>query len=297
MAAPRPVGDRAFAIDAAAIGAVSAGIVVAADRLAVMSALVPAVVAIRFALWLTVPPGERTGAGRELVLVAGCTAVGAFNDWSSVVRYRVYDYEVPAYFPELSTIPLWMLLYWGLILRFLVTLFRWRRLDPAPAASDRVGGARSPVLRVAVLLAMVVVTRQLVYRFYDDPVLSWLPFAIALLLYGLLLRPDRHERRIALLFAVGGPLVEIAYIQLGGLHSYRLGWLAGVPLWIALWWVLAALIWRDLSLRIVAIGGMRRGRRRTGDTSGGSAPAPFPSHARSPRRCRRSPRAARPSAS
>lgn len=48
------------------------------------------------------------------------------------------------------------------------------------------------------------------------------------------------------LLAVGGTAVEIAYIQLGGLHRYALGWLGGVPLWIALWWPLGGLLLDEL---------------------------------------------------
>ena len=60
-------------------------------------------------------------------------------------------------------------------------------------------------------------------------------------------RIAKLEPDLAGIIAIGGPAVEIAYIQLGGLHRYQLGWLGGVPMWIALWWVLAILIWDDLS--------------------------------------------------
>ena len=251
-AAVSPVSDRGFAIDAAAIGVISVAIAVSADRLAFMTALVPSVIAARFALWLALPRAERGSVRAELIFFAGCTALGAFNDWSSVVRHGIYDYGVPVYFPDATTIPVWMLLYWGLVLRFLATLFRWQRFDPSPAPRTGAWLLRTierPLLRVAALLVLVVVTRQLIYRLYDHPVMSWLPFAVALVVYAVVFRPDRREQSFAALFAIGGPLVEIAYIQLGGLHHYHLGWLGGVPVWIALWWVLSALIWRDLSLR------------------------------------------------
>lgn len=48
-----------------------------------------------------------------------------------------------------------------------------------------------------------------------------------------------------------GAIVEVAYIQGGGLHRYHLGWIGGVPLWIALWWPLAVLVWGDLARRLL----------------------------------------------
>ncbi|MBZ0253807.1 MAG: hypothetical protein K8I02_10760 [Candidatus Methylomirabilis sp.] len=110
-----------------------------------------------------------------------------------------------------------------------------------------VGGAPA---RAAVMLALVLGTRQAIYRFHGDPVLSWAPFAAALGLYALLLRPGRPELRLMGAIAVLGPAIEVLYIQVGGLHRYRLGWLGGVPLWIALWWVLAAPIRGELSGRL-----------------------------------------------
>ncbi len=148
--------------------------------------------------------------------------------------------------PKLSGIPSWMLVYWGLILRFVTTLFSWRRLR-LPAPGGRVGSKeRSRALRLTLLLAIVVVTRQFIYRLYGDPLWSWLPFAAALLAVLLFLYPGRRRALLMAVFLVGGPLVEIAYITLGGLHVYALGWLGGVPLWIALWWPLAALVWDEV---------------------------------------------------
>jgi hypothetical protein len=97
---------------------------------------------------------------------------------------------------------------------------------------------------------LALLTRQTIYRSYDDPIWSWLPFALALAAAWIVLRPDR--RRLGLLLGVGvaGPMVEVLYIQVGHLHRYRLGWLAGVPLWIVLWWVLAVLILEQLLARV-----------------------------------------------
>jgi len=249
------VGDRAFALDAAAIALVSVAICAASHALVFMTVFVPAVLVVRFALFAILDREERgAGLAAEAIFFTVCTVMGAFNDWSSVVRHQVYSYTVPCYFPDRSTIPLWMLLFWGMILRFLVTLFRWRRLAPGHGVRDQVflpgRSLRSPWLKVGIELALVAATRQLVYRHFDDPWLSWIPFAVALLLYALLFRPDRHDRILLALFAVGGPAIEVLYIQVGGLHSYELGWIAGVPLWIALWWMLAALIWKDISGRL-----------------------------------------------
>ena len=249
---------REITLDAAVVAVISVAICTASDRLAAMTILVPALLATRMALWSRLPSAERRhGAGTELALVALCTVLGGFNDWNSVVRHRVYEYAVPHHFPALSTIPIWMLLYWGMILRFLISLFRWKPLSGSGAPANRVGlpGARAerPVLKVALELGLVLATRQAIYRLHDDPVLSWIPFGVALGLHILLFGLDRHDGRLLVLFAIGGPLIEVLYIQVGDLHRYRHGWLGGVPVWIALWWLLAALIWKDLSGRLLRV--------------------------------------------
>lgn len=241
------VDDRAFALDAAAIAVVSVAICTVAHHLAFMSALVAGVVMARFVLFR----GPRLG---ELAFFALCTALGAFNDWSSVTRHHIYAYTVPVYFASVSALPLWMLLYWGLILRFLATLFRWRRLGLGAPPDTLYLGRRvttSAPLRVLVLVALVVATRQTIYRSFADPLWSWLPFAIALGFALLLLRPDRRRLAVLGAFVVLGPLVEVAYIDVGGLDRYALGWFGGVPLWIVLWWGLAALVWEDISGRLL----------------------------------------------
>ena len=241
--------DRALAVDAAAIVALSVAICLASQRLAVMDAWVPAVIAARFVAWRLLPAAERGhGLVAELGWFGACLVVGAGNDWNSVTRHRIYAYGVPLERPELSLVPLWMLACWGMILRCVVSPIRWRRLALPPPR------ALSPWLAIPFLLALVVVTRQAIYRSYDDPVWSWLPFALALAAAGVVLRPDR--RRLALLagVAVAGPVVELLYIQIGQLHAYRLGWLGGVPLWIVLWWVLAVGILEQLLARVLARG-------------------------------------------
>lgn len=256
MSAPeRKVGDRAFLVDAAAVALISAFICLFSERLTLMSVLVPLVLALRLALWLALPRAERDLDGRaEVAFFALATAFGAFNDWNSVTRHRVYDYTVPTDLPGVSHIPVWMLLYWGLILRFVLTVFHWRR-SGLPRAGDAVWLGRraltQPALRVALLLGIVLGTRQAIYRLYADPLWSWLPFALGLSAALLLFRPDRGRLRLLAVVLGVGPAVEALYINVGQLHAYRLGWLGGVPLWIALWWVLAALVWEDLGSRIM----------------------------------------------
>jgi hypothetical protein len=243
------MGDRAFLVDLAAVAAVGVAICAASDAAVFMTAWVAAVIALRFLVWSRLPLEERGVSMRaEAIFFALCLVVGASNDWNSVVRHRIYDYDVASLGGE-AGIPLWMLLYWGMILRFVATLCRWRRLDVI--APER--RAANSFIVVSVELLLVFATRQLLYRYFLDPVLSWLPFAAALLFYVALLGSTPHERKLAALAAAFGPLVEIAFIRLGGLHHYHLGWLAGVPLWIVLWWVLAVLVWNDLSGRLLSL--------------------------------------------
>src|SRR5512135_258097 len=165
---PLRVGDSACGIDAAAVLAVGVAICVASHRPVVMSVVVPVVLALRFLAWRRLPVStRRLSLPRELAFFALCTAVGAGNDWNSVVRHRIYDYTVPLVVPRAPAIPAWMLLYWGMILRFVATLCRWERLLPPPSPTDAIHlGARvivSPGIKVAVELALVVTTRQLIY--------------------------------------------------------------------------------------------------------------------------------------
>jgi hypothetical protein len=247
------VGDRAFWLDALTIVVVSVAIAFFAQRLLFMTIFVPAVVLLRFVEWARLSPEERGGAlAPEIVFFLVCTLLGGFNDWNSVVNHQIYDYTVPHYFPGFSSIPIWMLLFWGMILRFLVTLFRWKRLSPAEGLRNtfRFSPRELPALKVATQLALVLITRQFIYRLWGDPVLSWLPFLVAFGVYWTLFRMSRHDWVIVGLFLLGGPLIEVLYIQVGGLHRYHLGWLGGVPLWIALWWIVAALVWSDLAARL-----------------------------------------------
>ena len=255
-AAPR-VSNRACAIDAAAVVTVGAAICVAGRHPVVMTVLVPAVLVGRCLAWRRLPVAERgISPWSEVALLTLCTLLGAGNDWNTVVRHHVYDYTVPHLSVSARGIPFWMLLYWGIILRFVVSLCRWERLAPPrfPAADVHLGARliSSPGLKIAAEVALTVATRQMIYVYYLDPWLSWLPFAVALVIYGYAFRPARHERLLLGLAAVGGPAVEVVFIRIGGLHAYHLGWLGGVPLWIILWWMLAVLIGNDLSARLLA---------------------------------------------
>ena len=242
---------RVAVVDGAVLAAGLLAIAVLAQHVLVMSALIPALVVLRMLLWVRVARPARLGP--ELRFLAVCTVLGATNDWLSVVHHRVYDYTVPVLFPALTTIPVWMLVFWGLILRAMASVAH--ALVPGPPA-DTVGLGRArrhhPAARIALLLLLVVATRQAIYRLYAHPVLSWLPFALALAVYAGVLGVDRARARLLAVTLAVGPAVEALTIHTSGLHRYHLGWLAGVPLWIVLWWALAILAWADLAPRLRA---------------------------------------------
>ncbi|MEE9384115.1 MAG: hypothetical protein V3V08_11950 [Nannocystaceae bacterium] len=258
------------AIDFGSIAAISLAICSAATNVDFMSLLVPSTILIRFWAWWKLGPQTRQ-RGRfrdEIIFFAICISIGAFNDWNTVHMHSVYAYLVPTYYPELSCVPLWMLLYWGLILRSLSTLFHqpflghgtipdntlrlpWRELQASPGR------------KVAIQLLLVAITRPFVYLFHDHLVLSWLPLLAALALYIYLFPLDPRRWTILVLLTTAGPAIEIAYIQLGGLHRYALGWFGGVPAWIVVWWGLAGLIWDDLGPRLQRKLAPERARRST----------------------------------
>ncbi len=240
----RPAATRALAVDAAAVGLVSAAVLVAADRPALMWAVLTAALIGRFALFHRLHPGGSFLA--ELLFFALCTAVGALNDLNTVALHGVYRYTAPSELPSVSPIPLWMLLFWGLIVRFVVTLTRWRALGAGEATPRRVLGVPSTARGLALIAALLVPTRLVLFVRYEDPLWSWLPFAIALAVFALAGGIDRHDLRLAATALAVGPIVEALFIGVGGLHAYALGWLFGVPVWIVLWWALATLIVKDL---------------------------------------------------
>lgn len=254
---PRPTPDRELALDAAAALAISVAICTMSHTLVFMTVLVPAVLVARCLAWRHLSPAHKQRWVGELLFFAICTLLGGFNDWNTVVRCGVYDYTAPCFFPHISTIPMWMLAYWGMILRSIATLSTWHRLQPPAAVRNDVHLGpyvwHSAWLRVGVLLVLVEITRQLIFVHFADPLWSWLPFALAAVVHAAVCRPDRRDVLLAASFLLFGPIVEIAYIQIGGLHRYQLGWLGGVPLWIALWWVLGVQIWADLAPRLQAL--------------------------------------------
>jgi hypothetical protein len=248
-----PRSDLALLVDGAVIVSVSFAICFVSDQLTLMTILVPSLMLARMFFWARLV-NDRQGRGlmQESIFLAICAGLGAFNDFNSVVRHRIYDYRVPHYFPKLTTIPIWMLLYWGQILRFLFQLSQWHRLGEASPNRTFLGrkALESAALKVGIQLLLVVATRQSIYRLYLDPIFSWLPFAIALVLFIVFFRLSVRDRWLLLIMTLGGPLIEILYIQMGSLHYYHLGWLGGVPLWIATWWMLGILVWADVSPRI-----------------------------------------------
>ena len=258
MTAPTQTGvsDRGFATDVFCVMVISVGICLWSQEPGAMTLLVCATLGLRLWLFSRIPRKERDlSVAAELLFFGLCTLLGAANDWNSVTRHRIYDYTTPVYFPELSQVPIWMLLYWGLILRLVSSLFRWTRLR-LPPLSNAVHLGRTPrhssVLRIGLLLCLVLITRQTIYRLYLDPVLSWLPFLVGIGCWLLLVRPSARQLTVLAVFGSVGPAVEVLYIQVGRLHAYHLGVLWGVPVWIALWWILSAAIWGELSARIVA---------------------------------------------
>ena len=250
----KPDSNRLFFLDVAVILIVSTLITVAAQHLVFMSVAVPLLLLARFALLAAWAKAEGFSLRAEVVLFLICTGLGAFNDWNSVCNHKIYDYTVPHEF-AFSTIPIWMLLFWGMILRSFLRLSRWPALNPPDAPDDSVhlgfSVLKNPWLKIAIEIVLVMATRQSIYRLYLDPVWSWLPFALAVIIFVLLFRPDRHDWKLVAAIVVLGPGAEVLYIAVAHLHRYHLGWFFGVPLWIVLWWVLGVLAGKDLGLRLL----------------------------------------------
>ena len=243
--------NRAFILDTAVIIAVSVAICLASQHLGFMTVFVPTVIGLRFVLWSQLAAGERRHSlATEAMFFAICMGLGAFNDWNSVVRHHIYDYGVPHYF-EFSTIPIWMLIFWGMILRYLAALGESNLFGGPPRDDLRLWGKKSAIAKVIIQFILILTTRQFIYLFYLDAIVSWIPFAIALIALVVLFGLTRSDLRLVVFMMLGGPLIEALYIGVGGLHSYHHGWIMGVPLWIALWWIVGILIWKDLSGRIL----------------------------------------------
>ena len=246
--------DRELILDATAVVLGSVAICLFAHRLWIMTLGIPVLLLSRLVVWGALRGATARSFAREALFFAVCILIGGFNDYNSVVRHGIYDYDTPLFFPTLTTIPLWMLLFWGMILRFLTTLTAspWLGATGPPMNLVHIGPrvVHSAGLKIALLLGLVAVTRQCIYRLYLDPWWSWIPFALAFVAYWALFGPKRHDVVLVATALVGGPLIEILYIQLAHLHHYHLGWFFGVPLWIVLWWAIALLVWKDLGYRL-----------------------------------------------
>lgn len=249
------VRSRLLALDAAATFAIGALACVLARSPHAMLVAVVAVVALRTAAWIALSRAKSLHAVcAEIALFAACAVLGGFNDWNTVDRHRVYAYLVPTDLAW-SSIPLWMMGFWGQILRTVASAAAWARGDDPMPRNVRFAGrtCESVPARVAVMLVLVFATRQGIYRLWDHPLWSWAPFAVAIVVYIFVLSPGRAGLRLALIALTVGPPAEAALIGFGDLHRYALGWFLGVPLWIVLWWVLAAWIWGELSGRLDAL--------------------------------------------
>ncbi len=246
--------NKLMLIDTVVIVIVSIAISVASNRLVFMSFFVPAIIISRMILLYLLQKEEAVNFKAEVVFLLICILLGGFNDWNSVCNKKIYDYSVPVFFESFSTIPLWMLLFWGMILRYFARLARWQRLNPPDSLMDKIGIGSTYVennyFKIGAELILVLVTRQFIYRNYLDPIWSWLPFAAAIIIFMLFFYPTRHDFLLLIIFVIGGPLIEILYIKVGHLHYYHLGWIFGIPLWLALWWMLIIIIWKDISLRL-----------------------------------------------
>lgn len=256
--------SRGLLVDVVAVAVMSVALCVLGQQPQVMLGVTLGVMAVRTVVWSRWAHPSASLA-REAALLAICAVVGGFNDWNTVVRHGVYGYNVPSDLLPYSSIPLWMLLYWGLVLRGLASLGGWHGLGAEPASRPRVGTAGM----VAAMAFIMVVTRQSIFRLYLDPVGSWLPFALAIGLYVVVWRPAARRLRLAAIMLVVGPLTEVLYINAGHLHAYALGVVGGVPVWIVLWWVLAVLLWADVFPWLEAVLAPKH--------SGVPAPAPKPS--------------------
>lgn len=249
----KPDSNKLFLTDLAVIILISIAISIASSKLIFMTYFVFSVIALRMLAVAMLAKKENIKLSAEIIFFVVCILLGAFNDWNSVCHKKIYNYTVPTDL-SFSTIPLWMLVYWGMILRFIARFARWEKLNPPQEISNTVKFGKktfsSSYLKVILQLLLVFATRQTIYVFYLHPFLSWLPFLLALIIYFFLFLPDSHDLKMLLIFLVGGPLIEIIYIKIGGLHYYYLGWIAGVPLWIALWWLIIILIWKDFAFRV-----------------------------------------------
>lgn len=249
----KPTSNSLMAIDFITILIISLAICLASHELVFMSFFVPLVILMRFVLIDRMVNKTEINIKTEIPFFILITLLGAFNDWNSVSNKKIYDYTVPHYF-EFSSIPMWMLIYWGMILRAIYSFSKWSFLKPQAKLNNIIGLKKyqitNPGLKIISELMLVFITRQFIYKYYLDPILSWIPFVIALIIWLLFFKVNRHDIKLLFVFLLVGPLVEIIYIKIGHLHYYHLGLIYGVPVWIIIWWLIIVLIWKDLAPRM-----------------------------------------------
>jgi len=153
--------------------------------------------------------------------------LGGGNDLISMYK-KVYAY-LPAPDISLLPIPMWVLLFWGLIFVFFRKLMRFGPFlgEPPKRLIDQ------PLLLDGLIL---VIYRMIIYRTADR---FWLPdalFAAILVLRLLVSVPSKNERRLMLTMLVLGPAYEIWLIHCG-LYVYQTGFFYGMPLWLIVYWV------------------------------------------------------------
>lgn len=240
--------------DFIAVIVISALILLSVDNEMIMSVVVASVVVWRNLIY---PLIKKDSLSSSLVFYIICVLLGGFNDWRSVDVKKIYEYHAPTSFPDFSSIPLWMYLYWGIILCLMSRLGRWN-WGRSYVNSDELlpwfkKGLTSPVMKILGQLLLIFITRQTIYTNYLDPFYSWFPFVVAIVAYVIVFRVNVQDILFFFTAIILGTIVESAYITLANLHFYHLGIIYGVPVWITLWWGLSVLIWRDLSYRILSI--------------------------------------------
>jgi len=205
----------------AAVLLLSAGFIYfLAHKTYVMSAVMAAIIILRFALL--------NRRGDYIFFLIGLVAGGG-NDLLSMFK-GVYAYLPPHDFTDLP-IPVWMLFFWGEIFVFFRKLMR---SGPFLGESRHVGKLID--LPLALDLVVVVTYRLIIYRTASHP---WHPdalFAVILIVRLLLAPPKSHERRLMLLMLFLGPLYEIMLIA-SRLYHYQTGVVLGMPVWLIIYWV------------------------------------------------------------
>lgn len=241
--------NNAFYLDLLVMIIVSILIAFKAQDLLFMTITIPSILMIR--LFFVVSFNRSQASDQLIFIYLVATIIGAFNDYNSVVIKKIYSYTVPVYFESLSSIPIWMLLFWGMILQFILSLkvFLQSYFDELNCNSNTFSIPallRKFIIQAGILLS----TRQCIYLFFMDPFWSWFPFAVALTIYTVFYIRKKSEVCLLLFAIIIGPMIEAIFITIGKLHFYHLGIFFGVPFWIILWWPLAALIWSDWILYI-----------------------------------------------